>query len=195
MQSCWLSFYAQEQVAAHRWTWHVKYYKSPEEKIKGIGKVKALQIKCIAELSRRMAKAGARKKHPFGSALEIAEYYMEDFRHSDQEHVFVMSFDTKGHLLGDKIITKGTVNQSLITPREVYLEAMHNHAAYIILLHNHPSGDATPSQEDVAITTRMAQAGSILGIPLMDHIILGNQCYYSFCEHHAFTDEETPDGT
>ena len=163
--------------------------------IKGIGKVKALQIKCIAELSRRMAKAGARKKHPFGSALEIAEYYMEDFRHSDQEHVFVMSFDSKGHLLGDKIITKGTVNQSLITPREVYLEAMHNHAAYIILLHNHPSGDATPSQEDVAITTRMAQAGSILGIPLMDHIILGNQCYYSFCEHHAFTDEETLDGT
>lgn len=163
--------------------------------IKGIGKVKALQIKCIAELSRRMAKSGIGKKQLFDSALQIAEYYMEDFRHADQEHVFVMSFDTKGHLLGEKIITKGTVNQSLITPREVYLEAMQNRAAYIILLHNHPSGDATPSEEDVQITMRMAEAGSLLGIPLMDHIILGNQCYYSFCEHHAFTQEETPDGT
>ena len=163
--------------------------------IKGIGRVKALQIKCIAELSRRIAKSGARKKHRFDSAVEIAEYYMEDFRHTDQEHVFVMSFDTKGHLLGDKIITKGTVNQSLITPREVYLEAMQNRAAYIILLHNHPSGDASPSREDMDITRRMAEAGSLLGIPLMDHIILGNQCYYSFCEHHAFTEEEEADGT
>ena len=78
---------------------------------------------------------------------------------------------------------------------EEFVEAVKYHAVNLILVHNHPSGDATPSQEDVTITTRMAQAGSILGIPLMDHIILGNQCYYSFCEHHAFTDEETPDGT
>ncbi len=163
--------------------------------IKGIGKVKALQIKCIAELSRRMAKSGVMKKRSFSSALEIAEYYMEDFRHSDQEQVFVMSFDTRGHLLGDKIITKGTVNQSLVTPREVYLEAMQNRAAYIILLHNHPSGDAAPSRDDEEITIRMANAGSILGIPLMDHIILGNQCYYSFCEHHAFTEEGQESGT
>ena len=147
--------------------------------IKGIGKVKALQIKCIAELSRRMAKAGARKKHPFGSALEIAEYYMEDFRHSDQEHVFVMSFDTKGHLLGDKIITKGTVNQSLITPREVYLEAMHNHAAYIILLHNHPSGDPTPSKQDIEFTNMIYEIAAALDIQLLDHLVIGDQKYTS----------------
>ena len=159
--------------------------------IKGIGRVKALQIKCIAELSRRIAKSGFASRKQFHSALEIAEYYMEDFRHADQEHVFVMSFNTKGHLLSDKIITKGTVNQSLVTPREVFMEAMHSHAAYIILLHNHPSGDASPSKEDCQITARMAEAGSILGIPLMDHIILGNRCYYSFCEHEKLTDAGT----
>lgn len=158
--------------------------------IRGIGPVKAVQIKCIAELSRRIAKSGPRKKQTFHSALDIAEYYMEDFRHADQEHVFVMFFNTKGHLLGDKIITKGTVNQSLITPREVYLEAVHNHASYIILLHNHPSGDATPSSEDISITRRMSEAGAILGIPLMDHIIIGDQCYFSFCEHQTSSTDD-----
>ncbi len=158
--------------------------------IRGIGRVKATQIKCIAELSRRIAKSGVSRKHLFTSALEIAEYYMEDFQHCDQEHVFVMSFDTKGHLLGDKIITKGTVNQSLITPREVYLEALQNRAAYIVLLHNHPSGDATPSPEDFRITERMNEAGQIMGIPMMDHIILGDRCYYSFCEHHTLAANE-----
>lgn len=164
-------------------------------KIKGIGRVKALQIKCIAELSKRIAKSAAPRKQPFVSALEIAEYYMEDFRHSDQEQVLVISFNTKGYLLNDKIITKGTVNQSLVTPREVFLEAMQHQAAYIILLHNHPSGDATPSQEDFLITRRIAQSGEMIGIPLMDHIILGDRCYYSFCEHHTMKDENRAEGT
>lgn len=163
--------------------------------IKGIGRVKALQIKCIAELSKRIAKSAVSRKQAFHSALEIAEYYMEDFRHSDQEHVLVVSFNTKGYLLNDKVITKGTVNQSLVTPREVYLEAMHHHAAYIVLLHNHPSGDAAPSQEDFYMTERIADAGQIIGIPLMDHIILGDRCYYSFCEHHTLTDEKEKEGT
>lgn len=162
--------------------------------IKGIGRVKALQIKCIAELSRRIAKSCVHRKQAFGSAFEIAEYYMEDFRHSDQEQVLVISFNTKGYLLNDKIITKGTVNQSLVTPREVYLEAMHQHAAYIILLHNHPSGDASPSREDFFITSRIADAGNMLGIPLMDHIILGDRCYYSFCEHHTLESDTEETG-
>lgn len=151
-------------------------------RMKGIGIVKAVQIQCITELSRRMAKAVAGEKCVFTSAKAIADYYMEDFRHSTQEQVLLLMFDTKGTLLCEQIISKGTVNQSCISPREIFLEALEHHAVYIILLHNHPSGDVTPSPEDQMLTKRVWECGDLLGIALMDHIILGDKCYFSFRE-------------
>ncbi|MDO4345528.1 MAG: DNA repair protein RadC [Eubacteriales bacterium] len=151
-------------------------------KIKGVGKVKAVQIQCITELSRRIAKAAAGEGHIFQNAEAIAGYYMEDFRYLLQEQVMLLMFDTKGMLLGERIISIGTVNQSCISPREIFLEALKHHAVYVILLHNHPSGDVTPSPEDSLVTERMRQAGEILGIELMDHIILGDRRYFSFRE-------------
>lgn len=153
-------------------------------RIKGIGRVKAIQIKCIAELSRRIAKSAAGESHRLNSARAIAEYYMEDFRYCDQEQVMVLSFNTKGRLLGEQVITRGTVNQSLISPRDIFLEALKQAAVYIVVLHNHPSGDPTPSGEDFEVTRRLSEVGAMLGIPLMDHIVLGHGTYYSFCEHH-----------
>lgn len=150
--------------------------------IKGVGTVKAVQIRCITELSRRMAKAAAGDGISFRSAAAIAEYYMEDFRHLEQEQVLLLMFDTRCRLLGEKVISRGTVNQSLLSPREIYLCALNYHAVGIILLHNHPSGDATPSGEDFKITQRMKDSGELLGIELLDHIVIGDRCYFSFRE-------------
>lgn len=150
--------------------------------IKGVGTVKAVQIRCITELSRRMAKAAAGDGIFFHSASAIAEYYMEDFRHLEQEQVLLLMFDTRCRLLGEEIISRGTVNQSLLSPREIFLCALNYHAVGIILLHNHPSGDAAPSSEDFRITQRMKDSGELLGIELLDHIVIGDRCYFSFQE-------------
>lgn len=151
-------------------------------KIKGVGTVKAVQIRCITELSRRIAKAAAGDGISFHSASAIAEYYMEDFRHLEQEQVLLLMFDTRCRLLGETVISRGTVNQSLLSPREIFLCALNYHAVGIILLHNHPSGDATPSNEDFKITRRMKDSGELLGIELLDHIVIGDRCYFSFRE-------------
>lgn len=150
--------------------------------IKGIGKVKAVQLKCIAELSRRMAKATAGEGHSFQNAAAIAWYYMEDFRHCQQEKVLLLMFNSKCKLLWEKVVSAGTVNQSSISPREIFLEALEHHAVYIVLLHNHPSGDPAPSEADLLLTERVRESGKILGVELLDHIILGDQKYISFVE-------------
>lgn len=149
---------------------------------RGIGCVKAVQIKCIVELSRRMSKMSAENNLCFSHPETIAQYYMEDFRHSGQEQMVVMMLNTKSKLLGEQVISKGTVNASLITPREIFIQALHFHAVSIVLVHNHPSGDPTPSREDIQITKRIQGAGAMLGIELLDHLIIGDKKYISFRE-------------
>ena len=146
-------------------------------KIKGVGTVKALQILCTIELSRRIAKASLGDRYVFDSAEAIAAYYMEDLRHLKQEHLILLMLDTKNHLIADSMITKGTVNAAMISPREIFIEAMKHEAVNIILVHNHPSGHPVPSQADIEITKNIASVGKLLGIHLLDHIIIGNRCY------------------
>lgn len=150
--------------------------------IKGIGKVKAIQIKCIAEFSRRIAKTTAKSRLCMNNPRTIADYYMEDLRFVNQEVTLLVMVDTKNQFLNDKIISKGTVNATLISPREVFLESLSNEAVYIILIHNHPSGDPTPSQEDILTTKRIKEAGMLIGIMLLDHIIIGDKKYVSLKE-------------
>ena len=150
--------------------------------IKGIGTVKAVQLICLSELAKRMAKASAKKGLILNHPSTIAEYYMEDMRHKEQEELKLLMLNTKSKLIGEADVFKGTVNASLISPREVFITALEKHAVGIILLHNHPSGDPTPSTSDVLLTKRMKEAGSLLGIELLDHIIIGNNCYMSFSE-------------
>ena len=147
--------------------------------IPGIGTVKAVQIRCIAEMARIIARTSAGRRLKFNDPESIADYYMESLRHEEQEIVLCMMFDTKNNLLGDEIITRGTVNLSLISPREVFLAALAYHAVQIILVHNHPSGDAMPSQEDFLATERIRAAGELLGIRLLDHIVIGDHCFES----------------
>lgn len=152
------------------------------KKIKGIGRVKAIQISCISELAKRLSKASCQEMLSFDNPETIARYYMEDLRHEKQEVMKLLMLNTKSKLIGETDISKGTVNASLITPRELFIEALQKNAVSIIIMHNHPSGDPTPSREDMLTTKRILDAGALIGIELLDHIIIGNNCYISFRE-------------
>ena len=150
--------------------------------MKGIGKVKAIQILCLSELAKRLSKASAEDMLNFDSPESIARYYMEDLRHEKREQMKLLLLNTKTKLIDEIIISKGTVNAAVISPRELFVEALQKGAVSIILLHNHPSGDPTPSREDILITKQIRDAGELLGVNLLDHIIIGDNCYISMRE-------------
>ena len=150
--------------------------------VSGLGRVKAIQIQCIFELAKRMSRSEAAKLLKFDEPETIANYYMEDYRHKEQEQLLLLLLDNKSNLLGEKPLFTGTVNASLVSPREIYLEALKYHAVGIILLHNHPSGDPTPSDADRRVTRKIKDAGNLLDVPLLDHIVLGDKRYVSFRE-------------
>lgn len=154
-------------------------------KIKGVGKVKGVQLLCIGELSKRIWKRKA-SEHPifFGHPREISDYYMEDMRHLEQEEIRVMFLNTKQALIRDQIMARGTVNASVMTPREVLIEALRCRAVSMVLVHNHPSGDPSPSRADILLTRRVKEAGELVGIALIDHIIIGDRRYLSFREQN-----------
>lgn len=147
---------------------------------RGIGQVKAVQIKCIGELSKRIASVSAKKLLDFQNPDTIADYYMEQMRHEEQEIMICMMLNTKNQLLGETVISRGTVNASLVSPRDLILAAFRFRAVFIIIVHNHPSGDPKPSRDDLDITKRIQAACSLVDIPLLDHIIIGDQRYISF---------------
>lgn len=147
--------------------------------IRGIGKVKAVQLTCIGELSKRIARAGFGNQPVFSAPEDIADYYMEQLRHETREKAIVMMLNSKNRLLHEMVISTGTVNNSLVSPREIFLEALHYQAVGVCLVHNHPSGDPSPSRDDVLITRRLKEAGEIIGIYLLDHIIIGDNSYNS----------------
>lgn len=147
--------------------------------VRGIGEVKAIQIKCIGELSKRIARTAAGERLTFENPASVADYYMEALRHEEQEQMICMMLDTKNHLLGEETLSKGTVNASAITPRELFLAALSYRAVSILLVHNHPSGDPMPSREDLLLTQRVKRAGEMLGIFLLDHIVIGDCSYCS----------------
>lgn len=152
------------------------YHRSVEEltKIKGVGKVKAVQLKCVAELSRRIARTTVSESVSFRDPGSVARYYMEELRHLEQEVLVLVMLNSKGKLIGDQVLSKGTVRASLISPREIFIEAVRRQAVSIILVHNHPSGVPDPSPEDIFLTRRVREAGALLGIELLDHIIIGD---------------------
>jgi DNA repair protein RadC len=151
-------------------------------KIPGIGKVKAVQLKCIAELAARMAKTQYVKRLVVENPGSIADYYMESLRHLKKEKLFLVMFDARNRLLGEALISVGTIDSALLSPREIFLTALEKQAVHVVLLHNHPSGDPSPSSEDRRATVRVAECGRMLGIYLVDHIIIGDNKYISFRE-------------
>ena len=157
-------------------------------KIDGIGEVKAIQLKTVAELSTRMAQSKARGSLSFHNPASVADYYMERFRHENVEYIMLLLLDSGLHLIEEHILSKGTINASLVSPREVFIHALQAQAAGIMLLHNHPGGNPAPSDNDIRITNRVEQIGTLVDIPLYDHIILGDNKFFSFRESSLMTD-------
>ena len=147
--------------------------------IPGIGEVKAVKIKCLSELAMRMSRERAAGGLHFDAPETVADYYMERMRHQEKEIILLLLLDNKLKLIEEYIISLGTVRASLLSPREVFLEAFKCRASNLMLLHNHPSGEPKPSSMDIAVTRKIKEAGELMDIPLIDHIILGDGCYIS----------------
>lgn len=150
--------------------------------ISGIGEVKAVKIKAIAELSNRIAKAKVKSDICFRYPGEVAQAYMEQMCHLEKEHCYAVFMDSKDSRIKDVRLSIGNLNTSIMSAREIFRQALLSNAASVILLHNHPSGDPTPSKEDIALTLRLKEAADIMEIPLLDHIIIGDHTYISLRE-------------
>ena len=148
--------------------------------IKGIGEVKAIKLKSLAELAIRFSRSVAKQGLNVRQPGTIAEYYMEKLRHRQKECVWLVCLDAKGQILDERMVSEGSVNLSVIYPRDLFIVALKVSAVNMILIHNHPSGDASPSQFDVDVTMQVAKMGKELGIPLLDHVIIGDHTYFSF---------------
>ncbi len=152
------------------------------KKIKGIGDTKAVQLLAAIELGSRVHKLQIEGRIIIRSPEDVSNYVMEDMRFLTQEHFVALYLNTKNHVIHKKTIFIGSLNASIVHPREVFKEAFRYSAASIICLHNHPSGDPAPSREDIEVTKRLAESGKVVGIELLDHIIIGDQKFISLKE-------------
>lgn len=150
--------------------------------IKGVGEAKAIQIKAGLELGRRLSRQTLLDRPKISSPKDVADLMMDSLRYLHQEHFIVLFLNTKNQVIGQETIFIGTLNSSLVHPREVFREGIRISAASIILVHNHPSGDPQPSKEDRDVTQRLVECGRLLGIEVLDHIIIGDGIYVSLKE-------------
>ena len=148
----------------------------------GMGVAKACELKAALELGRRSVSADPIVRPVINSPQDVAHLVMEEMRYLDREHFRVICLSTKNHVLGISAISIGSLNSSMVHPRECFKEAIRRNSNAIILLHNHPSGDPTPSREDIEVTRRLAEGGQILGIEVLDHVIIGDNRYISLKE-------------
>ncbi|MCM3029982.1 DNA repair protein RadC [Niallia sp. MER 6] len=150
--------------------------------IKGIGTAKGLQLLAALELGGRVSKLAFNGRYTIRSPEDAAKYMMDEMRFLSQEHFICLYLNTKNIVMHKQTIFIGSLNASIVHPREVYKEAIKRSAASVICLHNHPSGDPSPSREDVEVTRRLAESGKIIGIDLLDHIIIGENKFVSLKE-------------
>ncbi len=150
--------------------------------IDGIGRVKAAQLLCAAEISNRMTKQRIPEREPFQSPETVAGYFMEEMRTKETETTVVAFLDNRCRLMRYDVLFVGSISSCVANPREILKKALQYDASCFILIHNHPSGDCTPSQADLVLTERVRDAGELIGIQLLDHIILGDCQYVSLRE-------------
>lgn len=150
--------------------------------IKGIGRAKGVLVLAAIELGKRMNGFQSGDRYVIRSPEDGADYIMEDMRVLNQEHFVALFLNTKNQVIHRQTIFIGSLNASIVHPREVFREAVKRSAASIIVAHNHPSGDPTPSQEDIHVTRRLVESGKMIGIELIDHIIIGNRKFVSLKE-------------
>jgi DNA repair protein RadC len=154
-------------------------------KIKGIGKAKACLLLATFELSKRMNREVAIINDlKINNSKIIYNYYKDVIENKMQEHFYCVYLDNQKKVIKDKLLFIGTINQSLVHPREIFKEAYLLSASSIICVHNHPSGNVIPSKEDLLITDKLVEIGNLFGIKILDHIIIGKSNYYSFYENN-----------
>lgn len=149
---------------------------------KGIGEAKAIQLVAGIELGRRLSRSGQPETPVVRSPKDAAALVMDQLRFLQKEHFVCLFLNTKNHLLGQETLSIGSLNASIVHPREVFRAAIKCSSASIICAHNHPSGDPAPSPEDIQITKRLSEAGEIIGIDVLDHIIIGDGKFISLKE-------------
>lgn len=150
--------------------------------IKGIGEAKALQIQAGVELGRRIAGSTRSDAVIIRTPQDVTQLLTEELRYLTKEHFVCLFLNTKNHVIGQETLSIGSLNASIVHPREVFQAAIKRNSAAIVCAHNHPSGDPTPSPQDIEITKRLVEAGEIIGIDVLDHIIIGDKGYISLKE-------------
>ena len=151
--------------------------------IKGVGSKKAGTIMAAIELSKRMNQKVVNLRGEFNDPLKLYNHYREILKDKNQEHFYVVYLDIRNKIIKDKLLFIGTANYSTVHPRDIFKEAYLNGAISIVVIHNHPSGEVLPSKNDLETTKQLVAVGNLLGIKVMDHIIIGENKYYSFCEN------------
>lgn len=151
------------------------------QQIKGIGPNKAMQLLAMSELGKRYNQEKNSVKK-ITCAEDVFKLFHTRLKDKKQEHFYLIMLNTQNNIIGEQLISTGILDASIIDPREVFKPAIRNSASRVILVHNHPSGDPQPSEEDTEITERLFDAGELLNIKVLDHIIIGKDNYYSFRE-------------
>ncbi|MEW6109087.1 MAG: DNA repair protein RadC [Nitrospirota bacterium] len=151
-------------------------------RIKGLGRAKAAQLKAALELGKRLFNEPALKGPVFSTARDVYSYFNARFRNMKKEVFYCVLLDVKNRLVRETRISEGSLTSSLVHPREAFRDAVKESAASVIFVHNHPSGDPSPSREDISITERLSIAGDTVGIKVLDHIIIGDGAYTSMME-------------
>lgn len=149
--------------------------------IKGIGPAKAMQLLSIFELSKRV-KLAEKPIKKITCAKDVFDLYHPRLKDEKQEHFIVLHLNTKNHIIGEEWISKGTLDAVIVEPREVFKSAIKNSASKIILVHNHPSGDSEPSQEDIELTKKIIENGKMLNIQALDHVIIAESRFWNWLE-------------
>lgn len=150
--------------------------------ISGIGPVKAVELQASLELGRRVSRSRLPEAVVIGRPQDAADLLMEELRHLREEHFVVLFLNTKNRVIGRQTLSIGSLNASVVHPREVFRAAIRRSSASILCAHNHPSGDPAPSPEDIQLTRRLAEAGQLVGIELLDHIVIGDNRFVSLKE-------------
>ena len=153
-------------------------------RLKGIGKTKAISLMAAVELGKRINGNNIISLKKIHETKDVYFYYGSSFLFEEQEKLLALFLNSKNEVLKEKIIFMGTANQSIVHPRDIFKEAILNNAIKIIIVHNHPSGNVSPSLEDKKFTQKLKEAGELLSIPLLDHIIIGKNTYFSFLEQN-----------
>lgn len=156
-------------------------------RMKGVGNAKACTIFAAIELGKRVLQKAPILFQKFEDAYQVASYYWDKLGNLKQEYFICVYLDVTKKLIHEKVLFIGTLNRSLVHPREVFKEAYRVSASSIICIHNHPSGEVLPSKEDIVFTAQLVKVGKMLGIEVIDHIIIGNEKYYSFFENNQIT--------